>query len=145
MLRSYETDDHFSEVRESVSGEPQSSKPVPLSHMQTILQGLLEVLRQEKSHLDSGDAELPAAFAKKKMQSFVQMNALMKRGNTAHLARIYQIELRKIDGLLKENAKKLEFRMKAINEITDTIESAVALAESDGTYEAGSIRGVSLS
>lgn len=120
-------------------------KPVPISHMQTILQGLLEVLQQEQDHLESGKTDMPAAFAKKKMQCFVQMNSLMKRGNTAHLARIYQLELRKVDLLLKENAKKLEFRMKAISEITDTIESAVANAESDGTYEAGNIRGLSLS
>ena len=145
MLRSYEHVEPAQAIHKSEPTSASDPKPVPISHMQTILQGLLEVLEQEKDHLASGKADMPAVFAKKKMQCFVQMNSLMKRGNTAHLARIYQLELRKVDQLLKENAKKLEFRMKAIGEITDTIESAVASAESDGTYEAGSIRGLSLS
>lgn len=115
-------------------------KPLPMSYMESLLQNLIELLKREQEQLTSGNVSQLQETAKKKMQALVQLNTLTEKGNVHNLARTYERELRQLDELLKDNVKKLNFRMKAIVEITDTIESAVSHAESDGTYEAGTYK-----
>lgn len=130
---------------EYVANGGPDQKPLPMSYMEPMLQSLITLLIEEQEHLNAGKVDTFEVFAKKKMQALAQLNVLTKKGNTQNLARIYERELRQIEELLKENTKKLKFRMKAIGEITDMIESAVSLAESDGTYQAGSMRASSFS
>lgn len=125
--------------------EPIAQRPLPISYMDSLLQNLMELLKNEQEHLNSGKMDMFEDFAKKKMQALVQLNMLTKKGNVSNLAHTYERELRQIDSLLKDNVKKLDFRMKAIGEITDTIESAVSQAESDGTYQPGNIKITSVS
>ena len=109
-------------------------------YLQPLLDSLLDLLEQEKEHLNSGKVDMFEVFAKKKMQALVQLNLFIKKGNMRNTTRMYAYDLRKIDDLLKENVRKLQFRIKAIGEIAETIESAVSQADSDGTYQAGSYR-----
>jgi flagellar biosynthesis/type III secretory pathway chaperone len=109
-------------------------------YLQPLLDGLLDLLEQEREHLNSGKIDKLELFAKKKMQSLAQLNLFIRKGNTRYTTRLYSRELRKIDELLTENVRKLQFRIKAIGEIAETIESAVSEADSDGTYQAGNYR-----
>lgn len=109
-------------------------------YLQPLLDELLDLLEQEREHLNSGKIDMLELFAKKKMQSLAQLNLFIRKGNTRYTTRLYARELRKIDELLKDNVKKLQFRIKAIGEIAETIENAVSEADSDGTYQAGNYR-----
>ena len=50
------------------------------------------------------------------------------------------MNLRDLKEKLEANKRELDVRIRAINEMTDTIQAAIDESESDGTYQAGSFR-----
>ncbi len=110
----------------------------PVSVIAPHLQNLKDILMEEREHLSTGKMDRLESFARKKMQALAQINMFVSNDSSHELAKANEEELRAIDGLLRENMKKLNFRIAAIGEITETIRTAVKDAESDGTYQPGS-------
>lgn len=110
----------------------------PITLITPLLQNLKGILLEEQEHLASGRVDRLEMFARKKMQALAQINVYASNDPTNEMAKANAIELKEIDSLLRDNMKRLNFRIDAIGEITETIRVAVKEAESDGTYKAGS-------
>ena len=105
-----------------------------------MLQKLNQTLQNEMTYLESGRQEKLEKFAKEKMQLFSQLNTIRNANTSYELTDMNKTTLEKLDSLLQLNMEKLQFRIRAIDEIANTIEAAVRDGESDGTYEAGNFR-----
>lgn len=109
----------------------------PISVISPLLHNLKLVLEEEQAHMDSGRIDNLEVYARKKMQALAQINLFTKNDNANDLIKANEAQLREISELLRDNMKKLNFRIDAIGEITEKINLAVEEAESDGTYEPG--------
>lgn len=128
-------------VPSSPLADPQmvSASPEPPGRLVRTVAKLREIVDSEIAHLKFGRVDLLEKFAKEKMSVLGELNAAMAERPVGEVAADNRDSLREIERLLSESARALKLRMDAINEITDTIESAIHEAESDGTYEAGPV------
>ena len=108
--------------------------------LEPLIKHLFQLLENENTHLKSGGIEMLETFAREKMQILMQLNHLARDDNFAHLGKEHKLQLQEARKLLDTNMQKLKFRMRAIGEITQTIENAAAEADSDGTYIVGNMR-----
>ncbi len=105
--------------------------------LQATLKSLIAVVSREIEMLDAGRQELLQEFAAKKMHLLNQLEALSRISNSQAMSQENRSEITRLKNTLTVNMKKLELRIKAIRELTQTIEDAVREEESDGTYSAG--------
>lgn len=107
------------------------------STLHGILQKLNTLIESEVVALDEGRHEVLEEFASKKIHLFAQLEALGKRGYRGEVSQINQNEFTTLRERLVTNMRKLDHRIRAIKELTSTIEQAVLNDESDGTYSVG--------
>ena len=120
--------------------EPNEGASEPVTVIKPLLQNLTKILEEERDHLTSGRVDKLGIFARQKMQALTQINMFVGNDPTHQLAKANSEELGQIRGLLDDNMHRLEFRIKAIGEITETIQAAAKEAESDGTYQPGNFK-----
>ena len=105
--------------------------------LQATLKSLIAVVSREIEVLDAGQQELLQEFAAKKMHLLTQLEALSRISDTKAMSPENRSEISRLKDTLTLNMKKLELRIQAIRELTQTIEDAVREEESDGTYSSG--------
>ncbi|MEM7069737.1 MAG: hypothetical protein AAF478_12725 [Pseudomonadota bacterium] len=108
--------------------------------IQEVLQNLNELITEETNTLDTGRQEPLQELAVKKLRLLTQLQSLTASVRIEDITMVNRFEINKLKSTLIENVKKLDLRIKAINELAGTIESAVRENESDGTYSAGQFR-----
>ena len=110
--------------------------------MHEVLKNLIELIRQETVSLEKGTQEPLQELGRKKLRLLTQLQQLSSRVRLEDISMVNRYEINKLKQFLTDNVQKLDLRIKAINELAETIESAVRENESDGTYEAGQFAGV---
>ena len=109
------------------------------STLHGILQKLNHLIETEVRALDEGRHEVLQEFASKKIHLFAQLETLGKRGYRGEVSQINRNEFHTLKERLVSNMRKLDQRIRAIRELTSTIEQAVINDESDGTYSVGQL------
>lgn len=105
--------------------------------LQATLKSLIAVVSREIEMLDAGRQEFLQEFATKKLHLLTQLEALSRLTDSKAMSPENRSEILRLKETLTVNMKKLELRIKAIRELTQTIEDAVREEESDGTYSTG--------
>ncbi len=106
-----------------------------------VLSKLEILLQEERACLDAGSMEKLESFANRKMQLLVQLKRLSSDPHRTNQIRDNKNDLSRVREMVSENMRKLAFRIKAIGEIAETIETAFRDADSDGTYQIGNTSG----
>ena len=102
-----------------------------------VLQKLNHLIESEVAALEEGRHDTLEDYASKKIHLFAQLEALGKRGHGGQFSEINRNEFGLLKKRLVSNMQKLDHRIRAIRELTSTIEAAVLNDESDGTYSVG--------
>ncbi len=106
----------------------------------SLLGNLREVLDSEEQALASGRTDSLETYAREKLRILVNLNRITSEETSSTMLEHARTELQETRRRLDDNMRTLKFRIGAIGEIADTIESAVREADSDGTYEVGTTR-----
>ena len=117
-----------------------TNSQIMASPLRSLLGELRQILDNEETELASGRTDSLEIFAREKLRVLVSLNRITNDNTPAAIPEEAQMELQETRQRLDENMQTLKFRMSAIGEIANTIETAIKDADSDGTYEAGSFR-----
>lgn len=139
MMASQTYENQALEAAKSAGLEP-SPVVVPLHPIMPFLADLDLTLAHEREDLQAGRFDRLPQFAAEKMRALEQINLQRTRSGNQPLPSHLQNELADLKEKLEANKRELDVRIRAINEMTDTIQAAIDESESDGTYQAGSFR-----